>query len=266
MVEEWDTIIRGTEELISFLEEEMIYDDDRLPTDVVLAPMAALFTFTPSNPDERGNARRLVKKYMWRSFFTDRYERSTGSRTQEDYRALKEVIVGDGSEGEVPCFDENEHPLPSIDELKQTRWPNYKDRIARGLLILSFKGGAKNFGDDQSISRRNIDGREYHHLYPKAYLEENGYDEDDADTALNCALINWADNRTIGAKPPLQYLLERSEAAHLGEDQIRRRLSSHLIDYDNLASENYEAFLDNRAEMMKYSIENLCQGKDYNSN
>lgn len=263
MIGDWRQVISGTKELINFLEQERIFDKKRLPTHVILAPLAVLQTLVPSHPDERGNAKRLLKKYLWRSFFTNRYERTTTTKIIEDYRALKKRV--NGVEVAVPCFDEDEHPLPKAKDLREAGWPTKKDRLGRAILSLTFQASAKNFADDEEISKRNIQYREYHHLYPKRFLKNQGVYEENANKALNCALIRWEDNRIISGKSPLEYLLERSAADNLGEPQIRKRLESHLIDYDVMVEKNYDKFLHKRALDMVEKIENLCEGKEFNT-
>ena len=44
--------------------------------------------------------------------------------------------------------------------------------------------------------------------------------------ALNCPLVTWKTNRTMSAKAPSAYMHERM---CVGEDEISRRLKSHLI-------------------------------------
>lgn len=260
LISEWDEVVFGTNELISFLGQERIFDNKRIPTNVVLAPLAALLTEMPSHPDERGNVKRLLKKYMWRAFFTDRYEATTNTRVHEDYKALKKKIKA--QEVDVPCFDKNEHPLPTEEDLKRASWPTKKDRLGRAILSLTFKAGARNFADDDEISKRNISNREYHHLYPKDFLERQKIDEEEINKALNCALIRWEDNRTISGKDPLEYLLERSKADDLGEEQIRKRLKSHVVDYDAMTCNDYETFLNKRASDLAARIKRLCSGRD----
>jgi hypothetical protein len=113
------------------------------------------------------------------------------------------------------------------------------------------------------ITPVNAPHREYHHLFPVAYLRERGIDESSASVALNCALITWRTHRTISAKPPLEYLTERAEAAALGEEQVRDRLTSHGIDFDDLAREDFDEFLDNRARSVSRAFERLAAGTDW---
>lgn len=54
--------------------------------------------------------------------------------------------------------------------------------------------------------------------------------------------------------------MESCEASVLGEDEIRRRLKTHFIDYDVLADGNYKDFLQKRADDCVVAINNLCKG------
>jgi hypothetical protein len=261
MVKEWPRLELGVKEATEFLEGEVIFDSDRLPTESILAPLIALWTYVPEIADERGNATILLRKYIWRAFFTDRYERAAASAALQDFRALRDVIKREKSEDQVPCFDAKAHLLPSKDELKQASWPKKRDRLARAILAVSLLGRAYDIADSTPISREQLKRREYHHLFPSAYLHDQGLDDSQVNRALNCALISWKTNRTISAKQPLAYLRERTEASILGEDEIRRRLKTHVVDFDDLASGDYEAFLENRACRIEEAMKELTNGK-----
>jgi hypothetical protein len=50
-----------------------------LPTDVIVAPLSALWGLAPKGLDAEGEARTLLRKYLWRAFFTDCYERTSAT-------------------------------------------------------------------------------------------------------------------------------------------------------------------------------------------
>lgn len=261
IVNDWPRIEEGTKNALNFLREEGIIDGKRLPSEVVLAPLAVLWSEVPKNPDEIGNLRILLRKYVWRAFFTARYDRSVSTALIQDYRTLRDVIEGKIKEEKVPCFNELDYPLPEEQQLIQARWPRYRDHISRGLLLLSLRGGAEDISDGATISINNINNREYHHLYPVDWLEKKGIEEDLSYRALNCVLVTWKTNRKISAKEPISYLRERCEASSLGKDEIMRRLKTHFVEYEHLASGDYEEFLKNRAIECKNAINSLCNGK-----
>ena len=263
---EWERLVEGAKHTVSFLEQERVPDGNRLPSRAPLAPLIALFAKAPESPDALGNARTLLKRYLWRSFFTDRYEKAAASAALQDYRILTRMMADDTS-ATPPIFEAD---LPDADALLATGWPKKKDRLARGVLLLSLQGGALDIADGMELTPSSVGRREYHHLFPVAYLREEfgmGGDEDgdEANTALNCSLITWRTNRTIGAREPVQYLRDRTEAAALGEEEIRRRLSSHAVSFDSLARGDYDGFRLERAQVFEEAIQKLCSGEHWDA-
>lgn len=261
MVKDWQKLEACAKTAVQFLEDEGVYDKERLPTESVLAPLVALWNWVPDHPDQLGNARILLRKYIWRAFFTTRYERAAATAALQDFRALRDVITGETSENSVPCFNEEMHPLPTTDEMKQAGWPKYRDRLGRAILAVSLLGGAHDVAEGVPVNREHLKRREYHHLFPSAYLRELGLDDNVADRALNCALISWKTNRTIAAKEPVAYLEERTQASALGKGEIQRRLRTHALDFTDLVRGDYESFLQSRALSIEEAMRQLCQGK-----
>ena len=245
---------------MAFLKQERVPDEDRLPSRAPIAPLIALFARAPDIPDALGNFRTILKSYLWRSFYTDRYEKAAANAALQDYRALSKTVVGD--ESILPPIFES--PLPDGNELLATGWPKKKDRLARAVLLLSMQSGALDIADGSELIPANVSRREYHHLFPVAYLRDNlGIEGDEANTALNCALITWRTNRTIGAQEPVQYLKERTEASSLGEDEIKRRLASHTVSFEALSEGKYDEFRLARAEVFESAIRKLSSGEHW---
>lgn len=278
LLQDWQQITEGVAFAVAFLEEERIFDGERLPTVAVVRVLAALHEHLPTL-DELGNARSLLRKFLWRASFTARYEAAAATASFQDYRALRDVFTQQASEDTVPLFDESQYPLPGTAELKQARWPKSRDSLARAILNVTIRAGAHDLADDALATRDHILQREYHHLFPASLLENDGQlPAREIYAALNCALITWRTNRTISAKEPVRYLLDRVERSTLGEDEIRRRLASHYVPYDNLAvggydaiadaearrdkvRADYDAFLTARAELLLGPIRALCAGQ-----
>jgi hypothetical protein len=278
LADEWEKIVAGASFAVEFLEQERIFDRERLPTVAVVRILAALHEHI-GPLDALGNARGLLRKFLWRAFFTARYEAAAATASLQDFRALRDVLKGSASEDSVPLFNEADYPLPGAAELKQAGWPKGSDSLARAILDVTLRAGAHDLADDGVATRDQIIQREYHHLFPASLLEKDaelGHRE--VYRALNCALITWNTNRNIAAKEPMRYLRERVERANLGEDEIRRRLATHYIPHDALAVGNYaeiadptvrmqkvradyESFLDERARLLLDPITALCSGQ-----
>ncbi|ATG88318.1 GmrSD restriction endonuclease domain-containing protein [Methylomonas koyamae] len=255
----WPTIKNGIKKAVSFLIDEKLLDSRRLPTDVVIYVLAALWGISDEGLDKEGEIRVILRKYIWRAFFTDRYDRTTNSRAFSDYKELFKLIKSGNGSPEI--FDETAFPVAGVEDFKSSSWPYRKDRLARAILAIGLKSGGFDFADGAPSSFENLQTREYHHIFPQAWLKENKYKEFEINRALNCALISWRTNRNISAKTPSAYVKERMEASSLGQAEVERRLESHLIPVQLLMSDNYEGFLEERAQLMKKVADKLCSGQ-----
>ncbi|MDE4455596.1 DUF262 domain-containing protein [Psychrobacter sp. DAB_AL62B] len=285
MVDNWDKMSQGLSKMATFMESQAIYDRARLPTNAVLAVIAALYVDIPENLDSRGNFEVLLKKYLWSSFFTDRYENSAASHAFNDFVALKNIITAktkaDGTpytENDVPVLNRALYALSTDDELKRVGWPKRENIRARGIMAVFSKLGAYDFADGSSLTKQQlVDGRRhYHHVFPDALLKEVGTE---SYFALNCALITDKTNLNISSKDPLSYLKERYNWT--SEDIVNARLQSHLIpldelkcgDYTGLSGEekadkvksDFAQFIAKRAAYVAKAIRILAEGRDINA-
>ena len=287
VVENWDEMVKGLSKMAIFMEANKIFDQERLPTNAVLAVIAALYTQIPESGDKAGQINVLLKKYLWSSFFTDRYENSAASRAFADYINILGVIlnrtkIGSTSfytENDIPVLNRSLFPLATEDQLIHVAWPKRVSIRGRGILAVANYFNACDFADGSPITAANVTKREYHHIFPDALIEEANEFLDDklnSTVALNCALITNTTNRKIGRKEPLTYLKERYNWTT--ETIVQQRLQSHLIPINELKAgsyegldektkaekikADYEAFLLKRASMIAKAVEKLAAGED----
>lgn len=263
LMEHWDELVLGVRRTVNFLQEERVFDLKRLPTDVVVPVLTALWAGAPQGLDAEGRARTILRRYLWRAFFSGRYEKSTNSRSLADYLELRAYVAS--SNAPLPVvLDSTQYPLPHTDEMIAANWPTKKDRLGRAILALALRQGGLDLADGSTVSQANLAMREYHHLFPVAYLTQLGVDDAEIYRSLNCALVTWQTNRAIAAREPERYLAERREGTELakgddgGEAEVRQRLSSHLIPYDALVAGDYTRFLEERAVLIHTKMLELC--------
>ena len=256
LIDHWDLLADGARRATDFLSEEKVFDKARLPTDPVVPLLVALWARTPDGLDAEGEARAVLKRFLWRAFLTDRYEKAVNTRALVDYRALRALITN--RDGEMPpIFDGDNHPVVHVEDIVLAGWPKKKDRLGRAVMLISLQDGGLDFADNKPATPNNLHSREYHHLFPASLLSRE-VDDAKIHRALNCALITWKTNRDIAAESPIDYLRKRTRASSLGEHEIRKRLQSHVIDYDLLASGDYDSFLEGRAEAIHAIARKLC--------
>ena len=280
MVNHWATLESGLQRMARFLKSEGIFDGNRLPTNAVLAVIAALYRDIPVSGDKLGQDELLLKRYLWNAFFTDRYENAAATHAFSDFNALKRIICGekkpDGTPygiQDVPIFAE--HTMVEAEELMTAEWPKRASIRGRGVLAVACRLGALDFATGTRLDEHNIASRHYHHIFPDALLKEA---EIDSYLALNCALIADKTNFSIGRKEPLEYLKDRYEWTN--QAIVDQRLQSHLIPIEELANGGYEglsdvakkeklaadfqAFLSARARMVCDAAGRLAEGHQLN--
>ena len=255
----WEKVVTGLSRGIECLREEKIFNEKLLPTEVIVYLASALWANVPEGVDEEGHARTQIRKAIWRASFTDRYFKTATTRAFADYKAIKNLIDNPGSTALPDLFDEKQNPLPKTEELLWAGWPGRKDRLGRAVIAVSLYNGGLDFADGAEATAKNVRSREYHHIYPRSLIE-NKFPGYQVNSALNCALISWKTNRKIAAKKPSQYIDERAEDAKATKEQVKQRLESHLVPYDELMKDDFNAFLEARANNIHSSMEKLCQG------
>jgi len=276
MVNQWATLEKGLQRMARFLKSEGIFDENRLPTNAVLAVIAALYRNIPDSGDKLGQDELLLKGYLWTSFFTDRYENSAATHAFSDFNALKRIVCGESKPDgtphniqDVPIFAE--HSIVEAEELMTAEWPKRASIRGRGILAVICRLGALDFSTGERLDKNNIALRHYHHVFPDALLKEA---EIDSYLALNCALITDKTNISIGRKDPLEYLKDRYKWTTKGI--VNERLQSHLIPINELSNGGYEelseaekkiklandfkAFLTARANLVCDAAKRLIQG------
>ena len=285
MIDEWDTIVKSIAGMVRFLEDETIFDSQRLPSYTAIPIIAALWEHLPTQPDQLGNVRHLLRKFLWRAFLTSRYEQSSTTNALQDFRGLRNVLLNSADESSIPILNTDTYPLPTKEMVLIADWPRRKTIFGRGLLALQIKCGAEDPADGVRATAASITSkehpREYHHLFPASTLEDAEIPYEQIFRSLNCALITWRTNRTISNKDPIAYLKERSDSNALGQEELQRRLKTHLIPFEQLSvgydgfgdgerrarvKSDYEAFLSARAELFTKAAERACEGKTLDLN
>lgn len=151
LVKDWPRIENALVRTAGFLARQHIYDDVRLPTNVVIPVLAACFDKIPETGDALGRAEQLLRAYIWSCFFTNRYESAAATRAYQDYKSLIELLqrkqFGPNDYSVVPVLRRVDYPLPMAEQLISVGWPKGTDRTARAVLAVNLYFGAWDFAD-----------------------------------------------------------------------------------------------------------------------
>ncbi|MDD9823245.1 MAG: DUF262 domain-containing protein [Gammaproteobacteria bacterium] len=270
---DWDVFCNGVKGTVNLLDELKIYNGKVLPTHVPLRILPALWREIPKQGDGRGNAMRIIRAYLWRAFCTNRYSRQANNRLRDDFHRMKALF----QEKRFPPADavftaKDDFAVPSADDLLH-HGKGALGVITRGVLAASLQGGGRDIAEGEKYSRSNCDSRQKHHVFPRVLLTQKAKGED-PDLALNLMWVSGFTDKTVGAKHPGDYLLDRvRKNGHrdpIGE--VRRRLESHLIPADMLMKctrdsarplgDMYREFIHERAKLISAKIKTLCDGEE----
>jgi hypothetical protein len=255
----WPKVVAGMERGLQFLADEAILNEKTSPSEVAVYLTCALWAVASDlKLDQQGNARTLIRKTLWRACWTDRYGKTATTRAFADFKVLKALVLGENDV--LPeLFDEATYRLPDIEDIKMAGWPSRKERVPRAILATSLRRRAHDFADGTPVNRGNVAQRELDHLFSVKFLEVSRLDPL-VNRALNCALISSATNRNKSGEPPSAFIAKRAEAANLGAETVSWRLGTHLVPYDSLINDNYEEFLEARAQLIESDMTALCSG------
>lgn len=253
--ENWDEIKRGFSRGLDHLRDMKVFGDRLVPADAAVYMLIAFWAKAKVGGDEEGNARDLIEKTFWRSCLTDRYGKTSATRSYQDFKAIAPHLDSAKDLSDCALFDDDLYPLPSVDDFRRAGWPSRRDRMARVIALISLQKGGLDLKDGSKAKSGNVSKRHWHHVFPAGYLQQ---DRNDAyvSRALNCALISGKTNQKFSDKAPELYLRETADASD-DEKALRKRLKSHLIPYKAMTENDYETFLDKRAEMVAAFVQKL---------
>jgi hypothetical protein len=76
-------------------------------------------------------------------------------------------------------------------------------------ILMLVNQGPKSFISGGAVDLEKVlqkyNRAEFHHVYPKAFLRDSGFDDEQINALCNFAIINGGDNRKISRKKPSEY-------------------------------------------------------------
>lgn len=237
---------------------DFLHDQLRIPNSEVIpyvnqvVVIAEVFRRKPTLAAQELNR---LKQWFWRTTFASYFSGWNSAQMDTD-----RSLVGRFTSGEVEDLDPGvSRPHSSIWTSKGFRANNAHSKML-GLMLT--QKGTLDLVSGQKVDLREAlawqNGKEYHHIFPKAYLTSKGYSPNKINALCNFALISSASNKQISDTKPSIYLKEC--AARLGED-FKLVLESNLINARALEAalaDDFDAFTATRAASLDEYTNRLC--------
>jgi hypothetical protein len=255
---EIDKLVSDTREallkVVDLLTTEFgIYSWDFLPYEALVIILTTVFY---QHRRLTGDQVRRVKQWFWRASFGERYRGASENYISKDIAVVQNFVVSNS--GDPKIFGDP----PSDAVLKSVEFRSNNSR-SRALILALAKGQPKNLTNGAAVdcteSLSSFNKKQFHHIYPRAYLRRIGSGEEHNSLA-NICIIAASENNKISDSDPNNYL--PGALAELGVQAELVFESNYLpspqsVDYTTL---QFSEFLTKRAQKLHMVISGLCEG------
>ena len=230
-----------------------VYSWDFLPYEALIIILCYIFAKAKTLSEEKV---RRVRQWFWRASFGERYRVGGENFVSRDLELIREFVVNEN--GNPKDFGE---PL-TLDQWEKTLFRSSNSRSRAFILALALRSplnltnGAK-IDTAEALSKFNK--KEFHHIYPRAFLKRGGAIQED-NCLVNICMLASSENKVISDEDPHLYL--PSCALKLGR-QSKKVFESNLMPDPNIfdySTATYQDFLQDRAELITIFTEALCEG------
>lgn len=246
----WEKFCESLRKTIDFLATEINCSHlDFLPSQQLIVGLVNFFGIDRI-PDS--NQLKELKKWFWKTSFSNRY--STGQTTEKmnfDIQRMIEIRKNDFSEVKKARY------TVTKGELIASKFSKANPLTRAFLLLMAQKNPldlVKNIKIDIAISLSKYNRKQYHHIFPNAFLKKQGFPHSNIFSLVNFCFLPADSNKKISKKSPSDYFFNV-----IPQNEFNEILISNLIPLtkDIYTSDNYKDFLDKRAELILNEIDNL---------
>lgn len=243
-IDNWEPMKASLFSAIDFIRSELRVPVSQLvPYPALLVPMTYYFNKTGNKKPSHEQVRLLEQFFYWAGL-TERYASSTESKMSEDFNKMDSIV-----EGKTPSGYAKSELTITATTIAET-WFSAGNAYCKAILCLLAYQQPKSFDTNGLVILDNSNlkiatSRNYHHFFPKAYLE-SADPKHEPNLMANITLIDGYSNKhRIGKKAPSKY----TKAFAKDNKDLPATLKSHLIgDLDNfgVSTDEYAAFIDRR--------------------
>ena len=243
-----DRIERGMIAAARLLVREKVFDDKNLPYGTQVVPLSAICAMLGGRFESDAVKQKLARWY-WCGVFGELYGGANDTRFANDITDVVAWIDG-GSEPRT-IRDANLAPIRLL--TLQTR----QSAAYKGMMALLNQAGSNDFinGDEMELTTYFEQAVEIHHIFPKAHCEKQGYPRLRWNSVINKAPITARTNRILSGNAPSKYLASIESNHGVAPDRLDHLLTTHLVNPDHLRTDNFDAFLRDRAARLLDLVE-----------
>ncbi len=248
----WDEVIDAIERTVDYFKTYYrIPVSSLLPYNALVVPFAYFFYHHKDKPI--GDQQKYLEDFFWRVSLSGRYSSAVESKLAQDVKRVDKIL-----KGELPDYDWGIGS--STDFIKRNGWFSAGSSYIKAILCIYAYQQPKSFIDNSHVTMSNdwlkqANSKNYHHFFPRAYLKKLNEDEHKINHILNITIVDdFLNKRKIKDSAPSKYMTEFQNL----NSELSETMKTHLInDLDGFGvwTDNYQNFLDCRAELLSKEIE-----------
>lgn len=248
----YERVVNGIKGAVEFLSKQLNVETVKtLPYPLMLVPLAVFFAVNSGQLPRHTNAQtKELKKWFWRACFSERYSGQTIRAAKADI--IEMAALRDGSATEIAKF-----PVAVSEDFFLTS--NFRMNSARTATFVNMLAskGPRSFLSGNKVDLKAVlqayNKSEFHHIFPKAHLEELEVDPYEINSFANFCFLSRDDNNKIRRKAPDVYRQLMPD----DEDSLEEILTSAFLEDEDFASD-FEAFRKARASRLAMYARTLC--------
>ncbi|MEN4139702.1 GmrSD restriction endonuclease domain-containing protein [Serratia marcescens] len=248
--ERWDDVKESMKKVVDFLATEIQCKNiDFLPYHQQLIPLGRMF-YKEKKPS--AELLEAARRFFWITSFSDRYSSGqTTAKMDADIASIDTMIDGDYSvlkRYTVSC---------TAKEMIGTKFSKANPLTRSVLLLLTTLSPidlANGTKVDVGKALSSYNRKEYHHIFPNAFLKRAGYSTNEIFSVANFCFLSSASNKKISNKKPSEYFKKV-----VRQDKIHEILESNAIPFDLsiIDKDDYPNFLQKRASLILDKLSTL---------
>jgi len=244
----WSDFCESLRKSIDFLASELNCSHiDFLPAQQQIVALVKFYGFS-----EMPSAEQLkeLKKWFWKISFSNRY--STGQTTEKMNFDIQRIIeIRNNQFTEVNKI----RYTVTNSELIATKFSKANPLTRAFLLLMAQRHPLdliKNTKVDITTSLSKYNRKQYHHIFPNAFLKLQGFPDSKIFSLANFCFLPADSNKKISKKSPSYYFFNI-----ISQTDFNIILTSNLIPLtrDLYTNDNYNDFLEKRAELIINEID-----------
>lgn len=245
-----DQLIQGVKDAVKFIKEQCIYTSVDLPYTSQLIPLSVAFAIDRNLWFNAANKQKLTQWY-WCGVFGEMYGGANETRYVTDILGLMRWTT-----------DDNELPDTVIrSNFYATRLYQLTTRNSaayKGIMALILKNHCKDFisGSEMDFASYVGEATDIHHIFPANYCEQQHYDKELWNSVINKTPIYARTNRIIGGVAPSKYISSIERNHGVAPSDLDAFLASHLINVSAIRGDDFDTYLNDRAQSLLGLIEN----------